>query len=112
MPSIDGELLKGSLTVMLLAILERGPSYGYQIVKEVRARSDETIQLKEGSLYPTLHRLEQAGLIEGFWQQRTDGANRRYYRLTEQGALAAQAKRAEWRRFTTAVEGVLGDAIA
>ena len=107
MPSIDRELLKGSLEVLLLDLLERGPMYGYQIVKEVRARSEGMLELKEGSLYPALHRLEQAGLIEGFWQRRDDGADRRYYRLTADGVHAAQAKRAAWRRFTAAVEGVL-----
>ena len=107
MPSIDRELLKGSLDVLLLALLERAPMYGYQIVKEVRARSDGVLELKEGSLYPALHRLERSGLIEGFWQTRNDGADRRYYRLTARGVDASQAKRAEWRRFSAAIEGVL-----
>ena len=107
MSPIDRELLKGSLDVLLLALLEHGPMYGYQIVKEVRARSDGVLELKEGSLYPALHRLERAELIEGFWQSRDDGADRRYYRLTALGIKAAQEKRAEWRRFSTAIEGVL-----
>ncbi|MFN8478143.1 MAG: PadR family transcriptional regulator [Kouleothrix sp.] len=107
MAPIDRELLKGSLEVVLLALLERGPMYGYQIVKEVRALSDGVLDLKEGSLYPALHRLERQGLIEGFWQARDDGADRRYYRLTAQGVQAARDKRAEWRRFTAAIEGVL-----
>ena len=107
MAPIDRELLKGSLDVLLLALLERGPMYGYQIVKEVKARSDGVLELKEGSLYPALHRLERQTLIEGFWQPRDDGADRRYYRLTAQGVQIAQSKRAEWRRFTAAMEGVL-----
>ena len=107
MPSIDRELLKGSLEVLLLDLLERGPMYGYQIVKEVRARSEGMLELKEGSLYPALHRLEQAGLIEGFWQRRDDGADRRYYRLTARGIEAAQEQRTAWRRFAAAVDGVL-----
>lgn len=107
MPSIDHQLLKGSLDIVLLGLLERGPLYGYQIVKEVRARSAGALDLKEGTLYPALHRLEQAGLIEGYWEARADGADRRYYRLTPQGAEAAQAHRAAWRRFADAVEGVL-----
>jgi PadR family transcriptional regulator, regulatory protein PadR len=107
MPSIDRELLKGSLDVLLLALLERGPMYGYQIVKEVRSRSVGVLELKEGSLYPALHRLERQDLIAGFWQARDDGADRRYYRLTARGMQAAQQKRAEWRRFMAAVEGVL-----
>lgn len=107
MPSIDHQLLKGSLDILLLALLEQGPLYGYQIVKEVRSRSEGALELKEGTLYPALHRLEQAGLIEGYWQPRADGADRRYYRLTPEGITAARAHRAAWQRFTTAVEGVL-----
>ena len=107
MTPIDRELLKGSLEVLLLALLERGPLYGYQIVKEVHARSDGLLDLKEGSLYPALHRLEHAGLIEGYWQPRDDGADRRYYRLTAAGQQAAPERRAAWRRFATAIEGVL-----
>lgn len=101
------ELLKGSLDLMLLALLEREPMYGYQIVKEVRDRSGAALQLKEGSLYPALHRLEQAGLIEGYWQPRSDGADRRYYRLTAAGRAAVPERRAEWRQFVAAVSGVL-----
>ncbi len=107
MTPIDRELLKGSLDVLLLALLEGGPMYGYQIVKEVRSRSAGVLELKEGSLYPALHRLERQALIEGFWQARDDGADRRYYRLTARGAQATQEKRAEWQRFAAAVEGVL-----
>ena len=107
MSPLDREFLKGSLDVLLLTLLERGPMYGYQIVKEVRTRSAEVIDLKEGTLYPALHRLERQELIEGFWQPRDAGADRRYYRLTARGLEAAQRARAEWRRFTDAVEGVL-----
>jgi transcriptional regulator len=106
--AINRELLKGSLDLLLLALLERGPMYGYQIVKEVRQRSGEVLHLKEGSLYPALHRLEAAGLIVGSWQAREDGANRRYYQLTAAGEQAARDKRAEWLRFSGAVAGVLG----
>lgn len=101
------KLLKGSLELMALALLEREPMYGYQIVKEVEARSGSVLQLKEGSLYPALHRLERAGLIEGYWQHREDGASRRYYRLTSQGRSVLLEKRGEWQQFVTAVQGVL-----
>ena len=62
MASLDHQLLKGSLDILLLTLLERGPRYGYEIVKEVRARSQGVLELKEGTLYPALHRLEQSGL--------------------------------------------------
>ncbi len=105
---IGRELLKGSLDIMLLTLLERVPMYGYQIVKDVRARSGGVLQLREGTLYPALHRLERVGLVESFWQRREDGGDRRYYRLTAAGVEAAQVKRSEWQRFAAAVDGVLG----
>jgi PadR family transcriptional regulator PadR len=107
MPPISRELLKGSIELVLLAVLEHEPLYGYQIVKEVKAASEGVLQLKEGSLYPALHRLEQAGLITGFWQLQEDGKNRKYYRITVLGQEALQGRRSEWKRFVTAIEGVL-----
>ena len=107
MPSLDQQLLKGSLDILLLALLEHGALYGFQIVKEDRARSQGALDLKEGTLYPALHRLEKAGLIEGYWETRADGADRRYYRLTARGVAAVPEQRALWRRFTAAVDGVL-----
>ncbi|MCU0492025.1 MAG: PadR family transcriptional regulator [Chloroflexaceae bacterium] len=101
------EMLKGSLDLMLLVLLETEPMYGYQMVKEVRERSGAALQLKEGSLYPALHRLEQAGLIEGYWQRRDDGADRRYYRLSAAGRAALPERKAAWQQFTAAVNGVL-----
>jgi PadR family transcriptional regulator PadR len=101
------KLLKGSLEIMVLALLEREPMYGYQMVKEVQARSSSILQVKEGSLYPALHRLERAGLIEGYWQHREDGASRRYYRLTSLGRSVLPEKRGEWEQFVSAVQGVL-----
>jgi PadR family transcriptional regulator PadR len=106
--SSQRELLKGSLDLMLLALLSREPMYGYQIVREVQVRSAEALRLREGSLYPALHRLEQAGLIEGYWQPRQDGADRRYYRISGAGRVALADREAEWRRFVAAVNGVLG----
>lgn len=104
---ISRELMKGSIELVLLAVLEHEPMYGYQIVKEVKASSQGVLQLKEGSLYPALHRLEHAGLVASAWQTRADGAPRRYYQLTEFGREAVKARRQEWQTFTSAIEGVL-----
>lgn len=101
------EWLKGSLDLMLLALFEEQPMYGYQIVKELRTRSGEVLQLKEGTLYPALHRMEQVGLVESYWQRRTDGVDRRYYRLTPQGQAALPERRAAWQHFMAAVAGVV-----
>lgn len=106
----ERELLKGSLGLMLLALIEQGPMYGYVIAKEIRAQTNNVIDLKEGSLYPALHRLEKEGMIEGFWQRREDGVDRRYYRLTAQGQQVLDDRRAQWNRFSAAVSKVVSDA--
>ncbi len=106
---LDPELLKGSTAILLLTLLQRGPMYGYQIVQEVKRRSDEALELKEGSLYPALHKLEEQGLVESYWQERPDGRQRRYYRLTPEGSAAAEERRAQWRTFETAMRRVLAD---
>lgn len=106
----ERELLKGSLGLMLMALVEQEAMYGYQIAKEIRALTDEVIELKEGSLYPALHRLEKEGMIEGFWQRREDGVDRRYYRLTAAGLAVLNERRAQWNRFSAAVSKVVSDA--
>lgn len=105
----ERELLKGSLGLMLMALIEGGPMYGYQIAKEVRAQTNDVIDLKEGSLYPALHRLEKEGIIEGFWQRREDGVDRRYYRLTAVGQQILNERRAQWNQFSAAVSKVIAN---
>lgn len=106
---LDPELLKGSTAILLLTLLQRSPMYGYQIVQEVKKRSEGTLELKEGSLYPALHKLEAQGLIESYWQERLDGRQRRYYRLTPEGSAAAEERRSQWVAFETAMRRVLAN---
>ena len=105
----ERELLKGSLGLMLMALLEHGHMYGYQIAKKVRDQTSDVIALKEGSLYPALHRLEKEGMIEGFWQRREDGVDRRYYRLTAEGRRILNERRLQWIEFNAAVSKVITD---
>ena len=79
------ELLKGNTETLLLSLLSDEAMYGYQIVKEIRERSDGYFRFKEGTLYPALHRLEASGLIEGQWKETSTGAPRRYYHMTSKG---------------------------
>ncbi len=106
---LDRELVKGSTGILLLTLLQSGPMYGYQIVQEVKKRSEGAFDMKEGSLYPALHKLEEQGLVESYWQERPDGRQRRYYRLTSDGAAAAVERRAQWRAFETAMRRVMAD---
>lgn len=97
------ELLKGSTDLLILSILSQGPAYGYHIAKETNARTDGLLRLKEGSLYPMLHKLESQGLIVGKWAPSERGPARKYYRMTARGRRVLAAKASEWRRFASAV---------
>lgn len=99
--------LKGHLDLMLLAVIEDGPLHGYAVIEELRRRSDDALDLPEGTVYPALHRLERAGLLESTWVV-TAGRRRRCYSLTTSGRGAVVERRRDWRAFTQTVEAVLG----
>jgi PadR family transcriptional regulator, regulatory protein PadR len=101
-----GELLKGHLDLLLLAVLEPRPAHGYVIIEELRRRSDGTFDLPEGTIYPALHRLERAGLLASRWEGETK-RRRRVYELTPQGRAALAEQQQEWQRFSQGVEAVL-----
>ncbi len=97
------ELLKGSTDSLLLCLITGQAMYGYQIIRELESRSRGYFQFKEGTLYPALHRLEKAGLVEGRWQKLPGGQERRYYYITEKGHKALSDRLAIWRGFSEAV---------
>ena len=107
MPSrLSRELVAASAEPLLLAVLSRGPSYGYAIIQEVRTLSDGELEWSEGMLYPVLHRLEEQGLIASFEQLGDTGRKRRYYKLLERGKRALAEERRQW----TVVHATLGKA--
>ena len=100
---LDGlarQLKKGSTPTLLLSLLKEQPMYGYQIAVELARRSQGRMTASEGSLYPTLHRLEADGLVEGFWQT-SNGRPRRYYRLTPRGRRVVRTAAADLRQFAS-----------
>lgn len=101
------ELLKGNTDSLLLCLISRQPTYGYQIVKELEKRSNGYFQFKEGTLYPALHRLEREGLIEAKWQILANGQQRRYYYITGKGQQVLTTRLATWQDFSTAVKAVM-----
>jgi transcriptional regulator len=101
------DLIKGSSSSLLLSLLERQAMYGYQIVKEIEARSQGYFKFKEGTLYPALHRLEKAGLITGKWQMLPNGRQRRYYHITAKGQAELTEEKMQWQDFLTAVKMIL-----
>lgn len=105
---VGRELKLGTLEMLLLQLLARGETYGYQLAAAVESRLGPEWQLKEGTLYPVLYRLEDAGLVATRWQTLEQrGVPRKYYRLTAAGASRLAELVAEWRAFTAAVERVL-----
>lgn len=104
---IEKSLLSGSTPMLVLALLKDGDKYGYQMVTELARRSDDTFQLKEGTLYPLLHALEQEKLVVSYTQKNDSGRERRYYRLTGAGRERLAYKEQEWRVFSEKVNAVL-----
>lgn len=105
--SIDKTLLSGSTSLLLLKLLQDEDMYGYQMIEELRRRSDHTFDLKAGTLYPLLHTLEQKGYVEAY--DKSDGSirPRRYYHLTDTGRGQLRFKEEEWRTYANAVKLVL-----
>ena len=90
------ELVAASSEPLVLSVLSRGESYGYEIIQQIRAFSDGHIEWTDGMLYPVLHRLERQGLIESEWKISEAGRKRKYYVLSPQGKLALEDKRRQW----------------
>jgi PadR family transcriptional regulator PadR len=101
------ELIKGSFDSLILCLLDQQPMYGYQIIKELERKSEGYFRFKEGTLYPALHRLEQAGLIEGKWQMLPNSRQRRYYHITEKGLHSLETKRSQWLDFLAAMNLII-----
>ncbi|GAA0408514.1 PadR family transcriptional regulator [Acrocarpospora corrugata] len=100
------EALKGHLDGLLLAALEEGPQHGYAVKEALRESTEGRIDLPSGTIYPALHRLEQAGLITGTWSV-VGGRRRRTYELTSDGREALSGERDRWQEFAGAVTAAL-----
>src|SRR4051794_3966108 len=104
---MDSELLKGTLALLILSLLSRKAMYGYEIVATVHRDTEGAFQWREGSLYPNLHKLEQAGFIVGEWEEKETGRKRRYYHLTDAGRAALAEKVQSWTDLSRAVNQIL-----
>lgn len=104
---MDTELLKGTLSLLILSLLSRKTMYGYEIAATVHRDTEGAFTWREGSLYPNLHKLEQGGLILGEWEEKETGRKRRYYRITKKGREALREKVQAWRELCQAVGRIL-----
>ena len=104
---MQGELLQGTLDLLILRTLAIGPAHGHTIAHQIARQSDEVLQVEHGSLYPALHRLEDRGWIASFWGTSENNRRARYYRLTRTGRqqLATQTNR--WDQIVRAVNRIL-----
>jgi len=105
---LERELKRGSTEVLILALLDERRRHGYEISQLIEERSNGTITFHTASLYPTLYRLEDKGLIEGRWIERAGQRRRRYYRLTRAGRKALATQRSTWDTFFVALDRVAG----
>lgn len=110
--AIDKTLLAGSTATLILKLLDTQDMYGYQIIEELARRSDDTFQLKAGTLYPLLHGLEKKGYLDSYEQNADSARIRKYYHLTGKGRKFLKEKTAEWKTYSTAVSKILEGGLA
>lgn len=103
----EKSLVSGSMSLLVLKLLEDGDLYGYQMIAELRRRSDDTFRLRAGTLYPLLHSLEEKGYVTAYERAADSGKARRYYHLTERGRGALREKEDAWNTYARAVGRVL-----
>lgn len=95
---ISKELVGASARPILLSVLARGESYGYAIMQNMHDLSNGEIAWKDGTLYPVLHRLEDAGLVSSRWSASESGRRRKYYAITAKGRAALEEEKQQWLR--------------
>jgi transcriptional regulator len=104
---MQGEMLQGTLDMLVLKTLTLGPAHGHTIAHAIAHRSDDVLQVEHGSLYPALHRLEDRGWIASFWGTSENNRRARYYRLTAKGRAQLAEQTSRWDEIVRAVGRIL-----
>ena len=102
-------LLSGSTTLLVLSLLAGGDKYGYEMIAELEAKSDRTFSMKEGTLYPILHGLEQTGAVRSYEREASTGRTRKYYHITKKGLELLREKKEEWVSFSKLVNAIVAE---
>jgi PadR family transcriptional regulator PadR len=102
-----GDLLQGTLDLMILKALTWGAAHGYAVSRWIHQVTDDVLRIEEGSLYPALHRLEERGLIAAEWGLSENNRRAKFYRLTARGRHRLRAETASWSRYADAVRKVI-----
>jgi DNA-binding PadR family transcriptional regulator len=106
-----GSLLRGHLEMLVLATVARGPTHGYDVLQQLEQDGCGLFHLKEGTVYPVLYRLEEAGQVKGEWeaaQSGRRGPRRRIYKLTPKGRRSLDKQRNHWAEFTQVINNIVG----
>ena len=106
-PPIQGEMLQGTLDMLVLQTLVLGPAHGHTIAHAIEHRSEDVLQIEHGSLYPALHRLEDRGWIASFWGTSENNRKAKYYRLTPAGRKQLIAQTTRWEQLVRAIGRIL-----
>ena len=106
-PSREGDLLQGTLDLLILRTIAHGAAHGHTIAHAIARQSDDVLQVEHGSLYPALHRLEDRGWIASFWGTSENNRRARYYRLTPAGRRQLAHQTSRWDAIVRAVNRVL-----
>ena len=101
------DLIQGTLDVLILKSLATEDRHGWAIAKRIQAASGDVLQIKQGSLYPALHRLEQQGMIRAEWRENETGREAKFYSLTKAGRAQLKAELSQWERLSAAIQLIL-----
>jgi PadR family transcriptional regulator, regulatory protein PadR len=106
-PPLEGEMLQGTLDMLILRTLALGPAHGHTIAYAIERGSKDVLEVEHGSLYPALHRIEDRGWIASFWGTSENNRKARYYRLTPSGRKQLAAQTSRWDELVRAINRVL-----
>jgi PadR family transcriptional regulator, regulatory protein PadR len=110
-PPEAGEILQGTLDMLILRTLVMGPAHGHTIAQVIEHTSENALEVEQGSLYPALHRLEDRGWLVSEWGVSENNRRAKFYRLTARGRKELGAAAGRWRRMTRAIGLILGDSM-
>jgi len=108
-PPDAGEILQGTLDMLILRTLVMGPAHGHTIAEVIEHTSENALEIEQGSLYPALHRLEDRGLVSSQWGVSENNRRAKFYQLTSKGKKELNAATGRWRRMTRAIGLILGE---
>ncbi len=108
-PPDAGEILQGTLDMLILRTLVLGAAHGHTIAEAIERTSENALEVEQGSLYPALHRLEDRGLLASEWGVSENNRRAKFYRLTAKGKKELRAAAGRWRRMTRAIGLILGE---